>query len=160
MKGYIYKLSDGENDYYGSTILEPKKRFNNHKCNAINNCYSKFLNKDNLKFSIVEEKEIEDIKEIRLLEKDYIDKYKCINKIRPIISKEERAIYQKEYAIKNKNKICLRAKKYYQDNTDKVKNWGKEKVECECGAMTTKKNISRHKKSKVHLRKITCLSSS
>ena len=42
-------------------------------------------------------------------------------------------------------------KNYREDNKDKISEKKKEKIMCECGSITSKNNILRHKKSNKHI---------
>lgn len=43
--------------------------------------------------------------------------------------------------------------KYYQANKSEVAERNKEKVKCECGTYITRNNMSKHKKTTIHLLK-------
>ena len=58
--------------------------------------------------------------------------------------------YKKQYRIDNQNKIKEKKKQYYNDNKDKINEKKKVKVECECGSVVRKGDLTRHKKSKKH----------
>jgi len=73
--------------------------------------------------------------------------------------------YQNDYYQKNKNKIIEQQKNYYEENKDKklkqqkiykknnedkIKEKASQKIQCECGSLITKTNISKHLKSKKH----------
>jgi len=54
---------------------------------------------------------------------------------------------RKELYEKNKDKLKKIQKKCYEKNKEKIN----EKITCECGRTINKQNLSRHKKSKIHL---------
>ena len=107
--GSIYKLSDGELNYYGSTI-NLTKRFTFHKSKA-NKCTSNQLNKDALYIEVVEV--VEDAKQLLIRERWFIENNECVNRIIPYLTIEEAELYQRNYqskyqktrAIKNKIKL-------------------------------------------------------
>tara|TARA_R110000868_G_scaffold77528_1_gene221873 strand:+ start:66 stop:722 length:657 start_codon:yes stop_codon:yes gene_type:complete len=66
------------------------------------------------------------------------------------INKDKILEYQNEYRENNKNKISEYHKEYRENNKDKISEKTKEKIECECGSIFRKGEISRHKKSKKH----------
>lgn len=70
--------------------------------------------------------------------KEYYDKHKKL-KGRPVRSEEDIKAYKKDWHEKNK---------------EKIKKERNAKVTCECGMESTKANLTRHKKSKVHLKKM------
>jgi len=59
-------------------------------------------------------------------------------------------IKKKEYREKNKDKIKKQTKEYYEKNKEQIKEKRKKKIICKCGASVSKRNISTHKKSKMH----------
>ena len=58
--------------------------------------------------------------------------------------------YMAEYREKNREKYRELAKKSYEKNKEKIKSIREEKVECECGSITRRGEVSRHMKSKKH----------
>lgn len=62
--------------------------------------------------------------------------------------------YSKYYREENKEKIKQQQNTYYENNPDKLKekrDKDKQLVECECGLYLTKKQLTAHKKTKLHL---------
>lgn len=110
MKGYIYKIYNDENTYYGSTIQPVNVRLNSHiyKSKVYNEDPKKIrwttafdiVNKgrDFFKCETIEELEFNDKRELLLRERYYIENFKCINKTIPLQTRQE-------YYIKNKQKI-------------------------------------------------------
>ena len=62
------------------------------------------------------------------------------------IDKEKRDKYEKDYYVKNKNKILEKNKEW--------KNKNSYKITCECGCLISKRNLMIHKKTKKHLTRI------
>ena len=64
----------------------------------------------------------------------------------------------KEYYENNKLKLLEQMKEYYINNKDKIleyqKQYKQEKITCECGCVSTKHNLTKHKKSQKHLNAI------
>jgi hypothetical protein len=130
--GKIYKIVNDVNDkfYIGSTT-EPylSNRMSGHR-KKHNDCMSKSLGVDLKECSIIliENYPCKDKNELLRKEREYFDKYKkeglnIVNKIRPIITKEEKKKLYKDYDYKtyrenNKEKLKLDNKKWY----DKVKD--------------------------------------
>ena len=125
--GIVYRIFYGDLSYIGSTI-DLKQRMLTH--NGINNsCSSKEIMCYDYEVEVLAEiYYVENHLDINLrnLEREYIDQYKCINKIRPIITKEEQKECikkcQKEYKKTDKYKECQ--KKY--EKSDKRKEYKKE----------------------------------
>jgi len=129
----VYKITDGEKVYYGSTKCSLKKRLSNHKKEK-HECVTNNFNRDNLNIELVEE--VEDKEQVLWRERWYIENNECANKVMPILTDEER----KEYCI-NYNKI----------NADKIKHNNNRPYRCECGWAGTHKNKKAHLISKKHL---------
>jgi len=129
--GIVYRIFYGELSYIGSTI-NLKKRIRKHIYNYKNNmsCSSKEI----ICFDDFEVEVLAEIyyienhldKNLRNLEREYMEQYVCINKLRAIVSKEERKKetkeYQKEYEKLDKRKEY---KKEYR-NSDTHKEYQKE----------------------------------
>ena len=159
----IYMLYDNTNGnvYYGSTTLTLNKRLSRHK-KQNNSCISKEII-DNNDYII---KEIETIYYIHFdkvlwRERWYIQKYPCINERLPIQTYEERKEQKKKYNKEHKEQIKEYKKDYDKEHKEKKKKYQKEyrelnkdkileKIKCECGAVITKCNLIRHKKSNNH----------
>jgi hypothetical protein len=55
-----------------------------------------------------------------------------------------------DYYLKNKEQALEQAKEYYQNNKEKILEKNTQKITCECGCITTKQHLNRHKKSQKH----------
>lgn len=89
-------------------------------------------------------------------EKEYYKQYYTNNK-------EKKKEYKKQYYTENKDKIIEQNKQYYienkdkfseykTENKDKISEYYKQKVTCECGCTVSRCSLTRHKKSKKHLK--------
>ena len=56
-----------------------------------------------------------------------------------------------EYYEKNKEHIKSNVSKYRENNKDKIKEYQKEKITCECGCLIYRNNILRHKSTQKHV---------
>ena len=67
---------------------------------------------------------------------------------------EKRKQYKKDWFNNHsdewKANLIEKQKKYYLDNQERLKGKGKEKITCECGTISPRWNLARHKKSKKH----------
>lgn len=61
---------------------------------------------------------------------------------------EQRKIYRES----NKQQISERMKKYYETNREQLLEQNKQKIQCGCGVEFGRKGLSRHRRSKKHLR--------
>lgn len=115
--GKIYKLTGGGETYYGSTILTLSKRKSLHKTKPLNN----IPNAIDFAIELVELFSCETKQELLQRERWWIENNKCINKIIPIATEEER----KENKIRNKN---IHAKKFREKHKDDI-IWKEKQIE-------------------------------
>ena len=128
MKGKIYRLSNGDKHYYGSTTKDLKTRLKNHISNIedeIHGTSSSILFDSvvyNVSIDLMEEIEYENKDELLWLERWWIENNECVNQLMPIRTNEERKEYIKynnhNSHIRRKNdnerwKKCLEQKKEY-----------------------------------------------
>ena len=87
MKGFIYRLFNETDNYYGSTSRTVAHRFSQHKHDYKRFQYGKtryrscfeVLKKGDYKIECLEEIDYDDIDELRILEKKYINENNCVN---------------------------------------------------------------------------------
>ena len=157
--GFIYKITDNTNGnkYYGSTTQSVSQRMTGHRGNYKRGddrgkgCVSlQILKNEDWRYETVEKFMHDEKFELRNREQHYIDNNECINKTRAVRSPEYTQQYYKEYYQKNieQRRIINKksAEKYYIKNKD-TRN---AKATCECGAIITLNNMSKHKKTKKH----------
>ena len=132
--GSVYKVTDGENVYYGSTIKPINQRLSHHKTSSTNCCVTKYMNRDNLTIELVEE--VEDVEQLLWRERYYVENNECVNKKIPIRTKEESLELSRKYNNINKEHIRQQRTQLYS---------------CECGSVITLRKKSRHFKSKKHI---------
>lgn len=124
-KGIIYEIvcNDTGERYIGSTTQNLSTRIAHHRSIKKNRCCSKIIiDRNNYCYNILETIIINDIKELRIKEREYYDKLECINKQRPYRSDEERInesriytrLHIKTYNDSNKEKIKLYKKEWYE----------------------------------------------
>jgi len=147
--------------YYGSTILPIGKRFSNHKSEVKHGkCSSKrlFEEGDEVMCEVVEYVDCTDKETLHKRERYYIENFDCVNTEIPCRTKAEYYQDNKEkrneknriYRQDNKEKINEYAIQYYQDNKEKITERASQKIECECGKIVSRGNISTHRKTKKH----------
>ena len=66
-------------------------------------------------------------------------------------NREQISERQKDYREKNKEQISESMKEYRQANRELISEKAKETIECECGCIIRKGDLTRHKRSKKHL---------
>jgi len=133
MKGYIYKLTDGDGKTYIGSSINPQSRFNKHKANN-SGCHSKNLDLSSITMEILEE--CESGNDMLILEKKYIQQTDCVNRNIPLLTKSEK---------------LERRKKIRDINKDKYNEDRRVKVECSiCNKMISKYNMKRHMEGSAH----------
>ena len=138
--GSIYKLTDGDKCYYGSTTQPLRRRLVGHK-NLQNHSTSKQLNKDNLTIELMEE--VEDVEQLKCREAWFIANNECVNIKMPYRTKQD------------KSKLAyMREIRHYQNplNKEKKRLYTARKGLCECGKTITLINKNRHVKSAIHIK--------
>lgn len=190
--GYIYKIEHKTRTdtplYFGSTtnLVEREK---NHKYNCCSDKYKKhnyyvyefirdFGGWDNWKMTKLNEILYEDKKELKKLERLYIENYhkegkKTLNKTIPnrtkkewrkdnpdkvnkilqqsrLRNREKANAYRKEHYHKNKERILKQNKEYYHKNKEKINNERNKKFKCLCGAEVAIRQRADHFRTKFH----------
>ena len=128
MKGFVYVIKCNETNeiYIGSTIKSLKDRMRIHIQNQ--NCISKqIINRNNYQVNILEHIDCNELKDLRIRERFYYDKVKCINQIKPFSSIEEKKesykLYQKQYRDMHKEKAKEYNQQYREQNRDKLNEY-------------------------------------
>ena len=183
-KGKIYKLyrvSNKDLVYYGSTIKTLDKRLAKHisdyKINS--SCTSKkVLVAGDYKMELIENFPCNSKAELERKEGEYAKNNVCVNEViagrtnkewrednkKAIAEKwkeyyeknkeqiaERKKEYVKEYRENNKEIIAKKKKEWYENNKEVIAEKHKEKVTCECGCIINKGDLPRHKKTNKHL---------
>ena len=143
MRGKIYRLSNGDKHYYGSTTekyLSSRLAKHNHNNNNDLPCSSKMLY-DSIEYKIsidlMEEIEYENKDDLLLLERWWIENNECVNKRIPHRTIEDKRLSTIKCRDKNKDK--------YNKNRN-------EKIKCECGCIISKSSKYEHIKTKKHIK--------
>jgi hypothetical protein len=178
--GHIYKIVCNINNsfcYIGSTFLSLDKRWQGHikdyKINYGTISIHKYFDKygiENFKIVLIKSYKVvrvdnKDFKHLCAYETLHINKNKkiAVNLLLPYtpmryLNEKE---YKKKYRENNKSIINEKAKKYKKKNQHKIKKYYEEnkdklneKFNCECGGKYIKQSISRHLKTKIHIKYI------
>jgi len=167
--GKIYKLVNNVDDeiYVGSTCNPLHKRKSQHKYDCkVHPNYPVYRHLNSVGFQhveiiLIEACECKDKNELKKRERHWIDT------LRPSLNKQLPLRTQKEYLQDNFNHINRlkleyrqrpdimeigrnRARNYYINNKQHVKDYQYKLTTCECGKTLSKGHISRHLKSKQH----------
>ena len=179
--GYIYKIQVHDELYIGSTVdLKQRLREHKSYCKNINapqhnyKVYQKIReNNIHIKLIVVEEVAGLEDEDLRILEQEYIDRltpelneiaaYRSIEKMKAdknaynklyfsnANNAERKRVKALESYYKNKTDILIKQKAKYEKNKVEILAKNKEPVTCECGCISTKQHLTRHKKTKKHL---------
>ena len=130
----IYKLTCKTGKiYYGSTTTELKVRLSHSKG---------FIDP---KIELLETCEKEQQKE---RESYYIRNFECVNKVIP-----DRKV--DEWKKDNMDKLRIISNKSYHKRKEIINEKRKEKITCECGTITNKGHLARHKRTDKHKKLIS-----
>lgn len=158
MRGIIYKLTNADKVYYGSTTRDKiESRISQHR-SVHNTCISRIFN-GVFEYEILEELEFSNIRELKIKEAEYIRNNDCIN-----IRIDCRTM--KEYYKDNKEKIYTLNKEWIKNNKESYKKIqkkyydkkgierNKDKIICDCGYEYIKRNYKQHILTKKHINSI------
>lgn len=149
-KSRIYKIVCNQTGkkYIGSTVKPLNIRLSEHK-----SCYKRYLKdryyyctsfeiikNNDYRIELIEEYSCDDRKTLVKKERHYIETSNCVNKRIEGRTMKEYNDHRKEHY-----------KEYRRLNKQKISDYSKQKIKCQCGCTLTRCNISTHKKSKKHL---------
>jgi len=164
-QGKIYKITGGDETYYGSTVMTIKKRMQGHKSKynqwrikkasrcAACDLFDKY-GFDNCRIELVEDYSCQTKKDLLIREDYYMDNNICINERRANTSREQLYEKNKKWRNANKDKFNKLNNQYYHAKKEAILEKMKEKIVCECGRKVCKSGIARHRRSAFHLANI------
>lgn len=175
LHGIIYKIipnidnyDDGD-VYYGSFNKgDINQRFSEHKSRykryinetSSDYCHSfKIFDKYNIEnctIKIIENIICNNLEELKWKEREYIDNNNCVNKNKPITTKDEKKEntknYNKEYYENNKEYYQQHNKQYRIDHKNEISEREKTKYHCDiCNIDINQYYKSKHEQSEKHL---------
>jgi len=155
--GKIYRLVCEETgrQYIGSTCTTLVKRLHNHN-KKTNNCTSRHL--INPKIFLIQDYPCDRKEQLTARERHFIETMDCVNVQKPGRTKyewykdnrEQILEYKKEWREENSDYLKEKSKKYREQNRETINEKQNEKINCECGCIVARANMSRHKQSKKH----------
>jgi hypothetical protein len=151
---FIYKITNGVLDYYGSSADTYEQRKRNHMTSS-NHCTSKKIINSGLpwKMDIIEWFPCSCVEELEDLEAWYIMNNECVNEYVPGAVRRAGGVkaYKKQYRANNVDKI-----KQYRDENAEAENARRNvKHNCDvCGGKYTMRNKSKHNKTEKHQKAI------
>lgn len=138
--------------YIGSTTKNVKQRLRSHEYaykyykKGKTNYITSFdvLENGDYDISILETVNVDSLKELRRIEGSYIKLLKCVNKL---VAGQTHS----QYVELNKDKIKAGAQKYRDENRQKLDDYLLKPITCECGCVSSVRNIAQHRKSNKHI---------
>ena len=128
----IYKLTDGEYFYIGSTCLQLHKRLYYHKKDAERRpqckvyqifTYDRFQNNE-IKIILIESFQFDNKEELLREEDKHIQLHynneKLLNSIHAIFNLEKKKEWEKQYRIENRDELIKKYTQYYKQNRDSL----------------------------------------
>ena len=115
-KGKIYHIvcNITGDTYYGSTVQKISQRMNCHR-NKVSKCLSKpIIERGDYHYGLVEDYKCDNLEQLLMRERYYIDNNNCVNKNSPIRTKEEKIAYYEEH----KEEIAAKNKAYYEEHKE------------------------------------------
>lgn len=165
----VYKITGGGMTYIGSTTVGLSQRlavhrydYNNFKKGqkAFMTSYQ-LLEFDDCQITLIEDVPCERKDQLLMREREIMDRFECVNKLRPYVSDEEWKEHYIKYRVMNKVALAFKSKEYYESNKDtillKTKEYREKNKEaialrdktnftCECGS------VGRIRKKSIHLK--------
>jgi hypothetical protein len=120
----IYKITGGGLTYYGSTTQPLYKRMYRHK--TLTYSSKIIMETGEAIIVLVELFPCKSKEELFSRERYWIENNECVNKCRPIRTKEEKKEQVKQWCIDNANKSKEQRKHYENNNIDKIKERQKQ----------------------------------
>ena len=167
--GKIYKITNNINSevYVGSTCDILRKRFNNHTRQITqeskkNRPLYKMMNElgtDVFRIDLIENYPSDDKQALRQREGYWIRQMGTLNKViagrtakeaNQEYAKTEKRIQYEQSEERKASKIKS-AKENYEKNKDEINVYRREKILCECGFLSCRGSLTKHKKTKKHL---------
>ena len=147
-KIYMIKCNDTNEIYYGSTVTRLSQRKSVHKNNSIKTSASPIIERCNWTIELIEDYPCNNLHELLNRERYYIDNNKCVNKVCPIKTTEEKKeTKQKQKEIYNK----LNKEQINNYQNDYYKEKGTIKYICKCGTSVSHCKKARHEKTLKHI---------
>jgi hypothetical protein len=144
---YVVKSPNTKMVYVGGTITSLKMRFLKHlsdcRIDRKEASASKLiLEKGNAYIELLEEVEVENVRELERLEQIWIDQTpNAVNKNKAFTSVEEK-----------KKRVSNYSKKYYEANKEEISEKYREKILCEiCDCYVARSGIRKHERTSKHI---------
>jgi len=117
-KGKIYMIVSDSGCYVGSTTQTLRRRYRKHITDKRKVSSHKII--ENSKIILLQDYPCKTRNELLWKEREWIEKTDCVNKDKPLITKEEHKEYQKNYRINNRDNF----NSYRKEWRNYKKSWG------------------------------------
>ena len=115
--------------YYGSTVQKISVRMGTHRKKDNICCSKQIIERGDYHYGLVEDYKCDNLEQLLMRERYYVDNNDCINKRSPITTKEEIAAYKKVYNKAwyqaNKEESSAKKKVYNQEHKEEIAAWQK-----------------------------------
>ena len=115
--------------YYGSTVQKICVRMGGHRKKDSECCSKQILERGDYYYGLVEDYKCDNLEQLLMRERYYVDNNDCVNKRSPIRTKEElaakKAASAKTYREENKEELLAKAKVYHEEHKEEVAARGK-----------------------------------
>ena len=172
--GIIYKIAHRYSPYvYIGSTTNFSRRKQEHKSICLNEKSKQYNNKvyqtirelggwNNFEMVLVAKYPCNDKKELHAKEFEYQQLFVVNMNMNSASSgfdlgvPEYKKKYHQKYNEKHREEIKQKKKEYYQKNKEEILKKQQQQIECECGFIGVKQNMSRHRKSQRHLKLMLC----
>ena len=106
--------------YYGSTIQKISQRMNGHRSKDSECCSKPIIERGDYHYGLVEDYKCDNLEQLLMRERYYVDNNDCVNKICPIRTKEEVKAYNKLWREEHKEELVAMKKVYREINKEEI----------------------------------------
>ena len=106
--------------YYGSTVQKISVRMGTHRKKDNICCSKQIIERGDYHYGLVEDYKCDNLEQLLMRERYYIDNNDCVNKVIPIRTKEELAAYYKVWREENREELLAKKKVYYEENKEEL----------------------------------------
>ena len=148
--------------YYGSTVQKISQRMNCHRKKDSECCSKQIIERGDYHYGLVEDYKCDNLEQLLMRERYYVDNNDCVNKNSPFTSKEEVKAYNKLWREEHKEEEAAKKKVYQQEHKEELAAYKKvyqQEHKEELAAKTkayreaNKEKISAQRKAKYLLKK-------
>ena len=106
--------------YYGSTVQKISQRMTTHRKKDNICCSKPIIERGDYHYGLVEDYKCDNLEQLLMRERYYVDNNDCVNKRSPITSKEEKTAYQKIWHEEHKEEVAAQKKVYNEEHKEEI----------------------------------------